>query len=116
VRQVDPTGAAEGEQDADALQWMEKRKAQQADWQRQITEAEQKVSGLQLKIADLEKRIRATRNPLLARPEVPDEEKDDWASKSAPERVKLSQEQLDQAKTELAEAQRELNHLRNNRP
>jgi hypothetical protein len=116
VKQVEPSGAAGNEQFADPLQWMADRKAQRADWERRVAEAEQEVATLQERVTELEKRILATRNPLLARPKIPEEEKEEWDSGTAPERVEKSQEQLDQAKAELAEAQRELTRLRNSRP
>jgi hypothetical protein len=108
--------AAEGGEPTDPLKWMEQRKAAQADWQRQVAEAERAVEKARKRVSDLEYRLRATRIPFLARPEISEKEKEEWASKTAPERAELTQTQLDEARAELAAAEQELARLRTQSP
>jgi len=100
------------EPDYDQLKQMleQQGKAKQRD--KEIVEAETKVADARQRIADLEKRILATKNPLLARPAAPEEGADEWNKMSAPERVDRSKQDLEAARTQLAEAEAELNRLR----
>jgi hypothetical protein len=109
-----PSGSAP--QAADPLKWMQDRQARQAEWSRQVAEAQQAVSDAEARVADLQKRLLATRNPLLARPEIPDDEKEEWAELNGPGRVELTQQQLETARAELAEAQQKLARLQSQKP
>jgi hypothetical protein len=103
-------------QPVDPLTWMENRKAQQTDWQRQVSEAEVEVAEAQKKVADLEYRLRATRIPFLARPEIPEEERAEWKAQSASERAATTQSQLDTARAELDTATQKLERLKSQKP
>ena len=103
-------------QPVDPLAWMANRKAAQAEWQRQVSEAEAEVAEARKKVADLEYRLRATRIPFLARPEIPEDEREEWKSQSASERAATTQSQLDSARTELDAATQKLERLNGQRP
>lgn len=103
-------------QASDPLKWMQDRQARQAEWERQVAEAEQEVTDAEQKVTDLEYRLRATRIPFLARPEIPQDEESEWAGLSASERAALTQQQLDTARDELATARQKLSSLRSQRP
>ena len=60
----------------------------------------------------MRQRILATKNPLLARPRIPDEEQAEWNGLGAAERVRSSEEKLQQAREELQKAKAELARLR----
>lgn len=111
-RPVEPVQGAGTAQPADPLQWMEERKTRQAERQEQIAAAEAAIGAARERIADLEQRIRATKNPYLARPQIPDDEKSDWDGMSAPERVAAAEQQLQEAREELRKAEEELARLR----
>lgn len=97
---------------ADPLQWMQAQQAREAERRQLIAEAEAAVVAAQQKVADLEKRLLAIRNPYLARPQIPDEEKADWDAKDAKARVDSTEEQLRLAREEVQKAQQELSRLR----
>lgn len=92
---------------ADPLKWMQEQKAAAAQRQQQVKEAEATVVEAEQKLADLEKRLLALRNPFLARPEKP---KDDetWNEADGQERVRRTDKALEDARTELADAQKAL--------
>ena len=54
----------------DPLAWLEAQKARKVERGKQIAEAEQRVAGLEKRVQELETALRATRNPLLKRPEM----------------------------------------------
>ena len=116
VRPTEPKEQPEAAQPTDPLEWMEQRKARQAEHQRQLAQAEQAVADAKKKVADLEYRLRATRVPFLARPEIPEDEREAWSEKTAPERAELTQKQLDEARAELAKAEQALAQLRAQTP
>jgi hypothetical protein len=105
-------GPGEPAQPADPLQWMQDRSARAAERQQQIAEAEAAVSAATRRVADLEKRLLALRNPFMARPEIPDDEREEWDGQGAKERVDSTEEQLQQAREELQTAEQELARLR----
>jgi hypothetical protein len=116
VRVAEPSPAGQPDQPQDPLQWMEQRKQRQAEHQRQLAEAENAVTSAKQKVADLENRLRATRIPFLARPEIPKDEQEAWSEKTAPQRVEHTQAQLDAARAELAQAEQALAQLRAQAP
>jgi hypothetical protein len=73
---------------------------------RAIAEAEQAVAAARERVKELENRILALRNPYMARPEIPEEEKADWDSMGTGERIKNSEEQLAQARKDLEAAEK----------
>jgi len=100
------------EPDYDPLKQMLEQQGQAKQRDKDIVEATAKVSDAKQRITDLEKRILATKNPLLARPAPPEEGADEWNAMSAPERVDRSKQDLEAARTQLAEAEAELDRLR----
>jgi hypothetical protein len=116
VRSAEPTQGDAEAQPTDPLQWMEQRKARQAEHQRQLAEAENAVANAKQKVTDLEYRLRATRIPFLARPQIPEDEREKWSEKTASERAEYTQTQLDAARTELAQAEQTLAQLRAQAP
>ena len=80
----------------------------------QRADAQRKVEAAQEKVAGLEKRLASLRNPLLARsqPSDEDEEKDAWNGADQAGRVRMTEESLAAARDELSAASAELNKLR----
>ena len=95
---------------------LEEQKAQQAEWSRQVAAAEADVEAARKKVTDLDYRLRATRNPFLARPEIPEDEQGKWSGLTASERAARTQQQIDMAREELETAQSKLDALRARRP
>jgi hypothetical protein len=97
-----------------SLEWMKAQEdaAQSARVER--TDAEKQVAELSAKVAELEKRLLALKNPLLPRryAEKKDDEAQDWDEMNNYERVETTQQELDKAKAELAEAQAKLRKSR----
>ena len=116
VRPANPGQKPAQGQPADPLKWMQDRQAREAEWSRQVAESEQEVRDAEQKVADLEYRLRATRIPFLARPEIPEEEQGEWEGLTAAERAERTQQQLDEARAELAAAQQKLGALRAQKP
>jgi len=81
-----------------------------------IVEAEKRVTASQQKLADLEKRLRAVRNPLLARPEAPEDDPEAWNNASAAERATMTETQIQAARDEVAQAEQDLAALRGGQP
>lgn len=106
------TRPQEPAQPADPLQWMQDRGDQAAERQQQIAGADAAVTAAKQKVADLEKRLLALRNPFMARPDIPDDEKDEWDGQGTKERVDTTEEQLRLAREELQTAEQELARLR----
>jgi hypothetical protein len=100
----------------DALTWLFEQEAARKEHVAKISEAEQRIVGLRQRVVDLEKRELAIKNPLLARPQPPEEDADEWIGATAPERVAQTQVQIEAAKEALAEAERELSSLRSSAP
>jgi len=111
-RPVEPVPGEAAGQPTDPLQWMQERQAREAQRREKIAEAEAAVTAAQQKVSDLEKRLLAIRNPYLARPDIPEEEKGEWDAMGAQERVDATEEQLRQAREDLQTAQQELARLR----
>jgi len=90
-----------------SLEWMEERNAAAQENRVEHVDAEQQVAELSAKVASLEKRLLALKNPLLPRrySEKTDEEDKDWDQKDNLQRVETTQKELDSARAELAAAQ-----------
>lgn len=99
----------------DPAAWLAARKAKAEERQRLIAEAQAKVDGLRARIADLEKRNLAARNPYLLRPEVPEEDRKEWDGANGEQRVAATERQLADARRELRLAERELADARSAR-
>jgi len=78
----------------------------------QRAEAQQRVQAAQAKVTDLEKRLASLRNPYLARSQPSDEEKEAWKGKDQAGRLRVTEENLAQARSELEQARADLNELR----
>ena len=98
----------------DALDTLQDAQARGRTRQLQAAEVEKVAAAKRAEIEKLEQRILRIRNPLLPRPEVDltPEERDEWKGLTAPQRVDLTQKQLDQARKELAEAEARLEKLK----
>jgi len=78
----------------------------------QRAEAQQRLQSVQAKVADLEKRLASLRNPYLARSQPSDEEKEAWKGKDQAGRLRVTEENLARARSELEQARADLNELR----
>ena len=98
----------------DALDTLEDAQARGRTRQFQAAEVEKDVAAKRAEVEMLEQRILRIRNPLLPRPEVDltPAEREEWKGLTAPQRVDLTQKQLDQARKELAEAEARLEKLK----
>ena len=101
-----------GAERADPLKLIEEEKQQASDRQAKIAAAEKAVADAEANVRDLEKRILAVRNPLLPRPKLSEEEEEAQKGMDGAERVKRSQEQLEQARKEVDRAKAELARVR----
>jgi hypothetical protein len=97
---------------SDPLSLLQQQQAQDQERSRSRAEAEQAVATAQSRVTELEQRILALRNPFMARPEIPEDEKSEWDSMGTADRLKKTEEQLSRAREELAEAQKELQKYR----
>lgn len=90
-----------------SLEWMEERNSAAQENRVEHVDAEQQVAELSAKVASLEKRLLALKNPLLSRrySDKKDEEDKDWDQKNNLQRVEETQKELDDARAELAAAQ-----------
>jgi len=93
-----------------SLEWMEERNTATNENRIEQVDAETQVAELSAKVANLEKRLLALKNPLLPRrySDKKDEESEDWDQKGNLERVETTQKELDDARAELAAAQAKL--------
>lgn len=90
-----------------SLEWMEERNAAAKENRVEHVDAEKEVAELSAKVAELEKRLLALKNPLLPRrySDKKDEEAEDWDKMDNLSRVETTQKELDAARAELAAAQ-----------
>lgn len=92
----------------DPLSRMQQQQAEAEDHARAVEEAKQAVADARKRVAQLEERVLAVKNPFLARPVIPDDEKAQWDSMGARERLEDSETKLKQAREELAAAEKKL--------
>jgi hypothetical protein len=97
----------------DALEWMNKRKADEAERKKALAEAQEEVLDAEARVKQLQDRLLRIKNPLLARPQasMTDEEKTEWQGENGSARVAMTERQLEEAKTALEEARAELARL-----
>ncbi|HKQ62868.1 MAG TPA: hypothetical protein VJS92_16365 [Candidatus Polarisedimenticolaceae bacterium] len=93
---------------ADPLAWLEQRKAKQAERGTTVQQAQAEVTRLEQKVAGLEKRILAVKNPLLAPPQAPEDDDGSWAKQGNGDRLKRSEDELAAARQELDAARQKL--------
>jgi hypothetical protein len=106
------------EEEADPLDQLFAREAARKEHAKQVAQAEERVAAAKQQVADLEKRLLAIKNPFLARPKAPEDEEAAaaWEGGGGPERVEQTQGQLEAARAEVAQAERDLAELRLARP
>jgi hypothetical protein len=97
-----------------ALDELFAREARRQEHVRLIALAEERVATAKQRVADFEKRMLAIRNPLLARPKPPEDEEEAtaWQDSDATGRVQQTEGQLEAARAEVAQAERDLAELR----
>lgn len=85
----------------DALQAIEDDKARQRTRQITLQQLDVEIGRLEAKIAGLEKRNLATRNPFLPRPVIPEDEALEWSQLTASQRVARADEMIADTRREL---------------
>ena len=97
-----------------SLEWLKQREEAANERRSENVDLDKQVAELSAKVADLERRLLALRNPLLTRrySTKKDEEVEDWDELDNVQRVETTQKELDDARAELAEAQAKLNRGR----
>jgi hypothetical protein len=101
--------AGEGWDPLKDLQDEQRKEAQQRE---RLASAEAKVAAAEQKIADLEQRMLRVRNPLLPRPETPEQDTQEWEGMDNGQRVERTRRELDVAREELRRAQNKLEEAR----
>ena len=96
----------------DPLSRLQQQQTEQAERMRLIVETKQKVADAKKRVRELQQRILATKNPLLARPRIPEEERAEWSGQGAAQRVRNSEDKLRLAREELEKAKANLTRLR----
>jgi len=97
--------------ETDPLAWIKDRQAQQAERERLTQEVELRLAEARTEVAAVEKRIAAIRNPFLAPPKPPEDD-EEWAGQDNVERLASSENELEEARRKLSEAEAELRELR----
>ena len=92
----------------DPLQWMEDRAAREEAKKVRLAEAEQDVVDARARVAELEKRLLAVKNPFLPRPVLPPDEAQAWQGLNGPQRVERVEGQLVEARDAQAAAEKAL--------
>jgi hypothetical protein len=110
VKVVEPEPAEKSA--GDPLNLMQQQQAQAEERTRIVAEAELAVAEARARVQQLEQRMLALKNPFMARPKIPEEERADWDSLGARERREKSEEQLTQAREQLKAAEEELARVR----
>jgi hypothetical protein len=97
----------------DPLEWMNKRKADEAERTKALAEAQEEVMDAEARVKQLEDRILRIKNPLLARPQatMTEEESAEWQGQNSTARIAMTESQLEEAKVALEEARAELARL-----
>jgi hypothetical protein len=96
----------------DPLRAMERQQSAAWERKRQLARAEREVSDAEARVRELEQRVLAIRNPLLPRPQLSPEEAEAWRGLSNPERLEMTQLQLDEVKARLEESRKRRDGLR----
>jgi hypothetical protein len=91
---------------------MEDRKAREEADRVRLAAAEKAVEDAKTRVAELESRLLAVKNPFLPRPALPPEEAAAWEGLDGVARVKRVEEQLVAARGELERAERALAAIR----
>lgn len=96
----------------DPLQWMEDRKAREEADRVRLAAAEKAVEDAKTRVAELESRLLAVKNPFLPRPVLPPEEAAAWEGLDGVGRAKRVEEQLVEARADLDRAEKALAAIR----
>jgi len=103
-------------EDKDPLKQLFEGEKQREEHEAQVAAASQKVAEAERKVAELERRSLAIRNPLLPRPEAPEEGAEEWNAADAQGRLEQNTAAIEAAKTELEKAREELATLQRATP
>jgi hypothetical protein len=90
----------------DTATWLAEERERATQQRQTRSESLQSLEAAETRVADLQKRLRALRNPLLARPEAPEDDDGSWQAQPNPERVRRTEQELVEARKELREARR----------
>ena len=84
----------------DPLEWMNKRKADEAERKKALAEAQEEVMDAEARVKQLEDRILRIKNPLLARTQatMTEEESAEWQGQNSTARIAMTERQLEEAK------------------
>jgi len=96
----------------DALRRLQQQQVRIEERNRTAAEAERAAADARERVKQLEQRILALKNPYMARPKIPDEEKSDWDAMGTRERIAKSEEALQQAREDLKAAEKALAEIR----
>lgn len=92
----------------DPSQWLEDRQARDEAARQRRAAAEKAVEDAKARVAELESRLLAVKNPFLPRPVLPPEEAAAWEGLDGAARAKRVEEQLVEARAELDGAEKAL--------
>ena len=107
---------AKTDKPADALQWLQDSQARQADYKKQVAEAEANVAVANASIADWERTILAFKNPYRPRPQLAPEDAQAIEGKDGIWRVSWAEGKLAAATAARDAAQKTLDDLKANPP
>lgn len=106
---TDAKGETVPDHEMDPLEWMNKRKADEAERKTASAEAQEEVRDAEARVKQLQDRLLRIKNPLLARPQASmnDEEKAEFDGQNNTARLAMTERQLEEAKVALEEARAE---------
>jgi hypothetical protein len=107
-----PPATATSATTQDPLAQMEEARRATTERQQQIEEGERALTTAKERVTALEKRVLAVKNPFMARPTTPEENTEEWAGMNNVQRLSRSEEELNQARQQLEEAEAKLRQLR----
>ena len=96
----------------DLLQQMLAGRDRAEERRRDLAAAQKELTAAQNRVTELEKRLLSVRNPFLARQRPAEEAAGDWGELDAKQRVKRSEEELEQARKNVQEVRQRIARLR----
>jgi hypothetical protein len=108
------TPPANPEAEISSLDWLEQQREGKTAREDALRAARERVTGLEAKVAELERRALAIKNPFLARPEKPkseDGQEVEWDNLDSRERVAVTEHELVQVRKDLDQARNDLAQL-----
>lgn len=100
----------------DALTAMFAAEAKRKEQALLVAQGEAEVATARQSLVDLEKRLLAVRNPYLARPKTLEADPEAWSAADSQQRVNLTNQQLEKARTAISDAEQALAKLRSSGP